>query len=108
MIKELFEQDGRSIFSFEIGQQITRVQPSLIKSTSYNENLGVSVEVESNLDHSHLGTPFSFLGVRNNIIYLRGLSGLFKGDIVRLSIHSFGEGWEVFELPDNVTIDEIN
>ena len=104
-MNELFEQEGRSIFSFKKGDIIIKVKPRIIKENRENENLGISIEIETGVDNS-FRIPCEFIGIENNLIYLKYLTGYFKGKITTGYLDFYSEGWELFRIPDGLKIED--
>lgn len=88
---------GLNIDSFKKGDVITRLEPANWQREAFNENLGVVVETDVQKDNSWLGEPLEFIGIENNVIYLKHLIGIFKDDISELRPHEgWSEGWGIY------------
>jgi len=104
---DLFLKEGFSITVFAVGDIITRVIPKESSEDQYNENLGIATTVQLKSDSSWLGDPFKYIGIYNNQIWLEHSSGIFKGKISRLDLHEWSDGWDKFELPNGITIEQL-
>lgn len=108
-MKEVFLKEGHSIFTFKGGSTITRVVPILYETNRFNDNLGINQVVESRECSSYIGEPFKFLGIYNNTIWLERLipidSAVF-GKLLRLDM-KYEDGWDVFEMPEGITIKDL-
>lgn len=81
------------ITEFQKGQIVTRLEPAKFYRTHYNANLGVEVQTVERTDRSCRGEPLEFLGIENNMIYLKHKRGSNKGDIVELEVENWLDGW---------------
>ena len=70
---ELFKKEGRSIMTFKKGDIIIKLSPRRILKQETNENLGIVTEVEVGIDNSFRRHPVEFIGIENNLIYLRDI-----------------------------------
>jgi hypothetical protein len=107
-MRELFEKQGRSIFTFKKGDIIIKLHPRIITETKTNENLGISTEVEVEIDNSYR-SPVEFIGIENNIIYLRSIKedSFWKKKIVsKAYLNEHSDDWELFVVPEGLTIDD--
>lgn len=93
--------------NFKIGDIITRVARAEIYYKKYNDNLGVTTDVLNYTDGSYMGEPVKYRGIANNRIYFESLKGCFKGNIHSVDLENWSEGWELFELPEGVTIEDL-
>ena len=105
---EYQKNTGRNIGLFEKGDVITRVVPSLKMVDKGNKNLGQTDVVELVSDTSFHGEPFELISIENNQIYLKRLSGIFKGKMTNGSLFLYEDGWDFFVLPEGLTIDDID
>lgn len=105
-MNELFEAEGTSIFSFKKGDVIIRVKPALLKGVSYNENLGIETEVSFSSDHS-FREPMEFIGIENNLIYLRYASGCNKGTLSTARLELYCDNWQIFKIPDGLKSEDV-
>jgi len=105
MLSELFISEGRSIFTFKPGDIITRVKPAEIKKPIHNENLGISTEVVDYTDGSYRGRELEYLGIANNMIYVREFGRTIAleiekfGRTIAFEIEKFEEGWDLYQTP---------
>jgi hypothetical protein len=107
-MKELFTKDGNSIFTFKKGDIIIRLKPRIIATKLLNENLGITVEIESGIDNS-FRSPHEFIGIENNKIYLRSVKEDFftnKKSMYAANIEEFSENWALFIVPEGLTLEE--
>lgn len=81
------------ITEFRRGQIVTRLEPAKSYRTYYNANLGVEVETVERTDGSFRGKPLEFLGIENNMIYLKYKKGCMEGDILELEVEKWLDGW---------------
>jgi hypothetical protein len=99
-MKELFEKKGHSIFIFKKGDIIIRLKPRIIKELIYNENLGISVSVDKDIDNS-FRTPMEFIAIENNRIYLKYVKPDPTGErrITSANLEDFSDDWDLFVVP---------
>jgi len=76
-MKELFETNGQSIFTFKKGDIIIRTKPAVIKRDIYNENLGVVITVDAATNYAFTRNPVEFISIENNLIYVRDVKSFF-------------------------------
>ena len=106
-MEELFEKEGRSIFSFNAGDLIIKIKPTEIKRKHYNENLGIETFVTERIDTSYISNPVIFKGIANNRLYVKVTTGALKDSVMHSSIFTHSADWALFELPDGVKMEEI-
>jgi hypothetical protein len=107
-MKELFEKQGQSIFTFKKGDIIIRLKPVVVKRDVYNDNLGILMTVDSHCDHSFTRNPVEFIGIENNLIYVRDVKSFF-GDSKKVDkkpLSEYSEDWALFKVPDGLTLDD--
>ncbi len=108
IMRELFEVEGQSIFTFKVGDTIIRVKPAERKKDIHNENLGITIQVTEGLDNSYRTEPVIFRGIANNLIYLEDLRKQFNGKrrISKATLEGYSENWALFEVPEGLSFDE--
>ena len=110
-MKELFMNEGNSIFTFKEGDIITRVMPSRMENEELNPNLGVMQLVSVMCDNSYLGDPMKYIGIFNNQIWLENMDPFharsFGKKPTRLNLHSWSEGWAPFYMPTGYSINDL-
>lgn len=107
-MNQIFEKEGNSIFIFKKGDIIIRLKPRLLTEVKINENLGTSVEVQTDVDNS-FRTPVEFIGIENNQIYLRAIkedSYFKKKYVYKANLNEHSEDWALFVIPEGLTIDD--
>lgn len=108
-MKELFEKQGHSIFTFEKGDILIKVNSRIITKELHNENLGISIDVKVGDDDSFRRKPLEFIGVENNTIYLRDLKedSYFRKKYIHTALlEKHSEGWALFVAPDGLTLED--
>ena len=107
-MKDLLMKSGHSIACFKKGDIITRLIPAEATREEFNENLGVMVEKKEKY-YGYQGQPFEYIGIFNNDIWLKNVmkSDYFFGKTIRLSADAWSEGWDIFELPEGYTLNDI-
>lgn len=109
MINELFKQPSQSIFTFKKGDIIIRTEAAMITETIYNQNLGIETEVSKKYSDSFRDTPVEFIAIENNVIYIRELKiepGWDKKRIFKLLTDYYQDGWQLFKVPEGLTLEE--
>jgi hypothetical protein len=101
-MNELFKKEGHSIFTFKKGDIIIRLKSAMIKKPFYNDNLMITIFEPTNIDNSYRD-PNEFIGVFNNLIYLKSLK--YK-TVHTLDLENWGEDWGLFDIPDGLTIED--
>jgi hypothetical protein len=107
-MKELFETEGQSIFTFKKGDIIIRTKPCVIKRDVYNENLGISIAVDACINYAFTRNPVEFIGIENNLIYVRDVKSFF-GEVIRVHkerVSDFSEDWALFKVPNGLSLDD--
>jgi hypothetical protein len=107
-MKELFEIEGQSIFTFKVGDIIIQVKPAEMKRDIHNDNLGITIQITEGIDNSYRKNPVIFRGIYNNLIYLEDIKKSFDGKI-RISkapIETHSENWALFQVPEGLSLDE--
>lgn len=105
---ELFKKEGRSIFTFKKGDIIIQLESIESKKQVHNENLGVITEISVGFDNS-FRRPLEFIGIYNNLIYLRDIKEdlYFKTkSIHKAYLEYYSENWDLFVIPDGLTLDD--
>ena len=105
---ELLQKEGNSIFTFTKGDIIIRLKNRIITESKTNDNLGITIEVQVGIDSS-FRRPLEFMGIENNIIYLRDIKedGYFNKKYVhKANLDDYSENWALFIIPDGLTIDD--
>jgi len=100
-MNELFEENGNSIFCFKPGDIIIRVQPLKIRKSIIHDTLGITIEKRDIVDNSYR-CPMEFIGISNNLIYLRYLSKMKH--VSKAALNQYAENWALFEIPKGLTI----
>jgi hypothetical protein len=99
--EQIFDQDkSLNINAFEIGDRVVRVERAPFKQTTYNENLGIEVEVIKHSDGSYLGDEMEFLGIFNRQICLRQIKPWLGDGITKLHIDQWQDGWQKYIIPN--------
>ena len=88
---------GKPITFFQKGDIITRVVPGILGTEEKEVNF-VIVKKDI-LDGSYRGEPMEFVGIANNMIYTKALTGLFKDKILDFRMEHFSEGWDIYIDP---------
>jgi hypothetical protein len=79
-----------NINSFKEGDEITRVEPMVYKSSP----VGVFGTTQEHKDGSFIGKKFKFVGIANGQIVLLNIE---NRDVVRLDVFRSDEGWEKYD-----------
>ena len=91
----------KTIYDFEIGDEIVRIIPS--KAFEYGISAGVR-------DRSYLGERMIFKGIANGHIYLKRMEEfqkrLFGDKLLNLPLDMWDQGWDTWVDPE--TLDEVN
>ena len=91
------KQESRSIYDFNPGDIITRVEPSALTNSSF---------MPVNYDCSYIGEKLIFLGVANGCIYLEPTDSftylLEKGHPIGAKLHQFEYGWAHYIDPATI------
>lgn len=104
-MKELFEKEGQSIFTFKKGDIIIRLKPAVTMRNAYNENLGIATQVATGF-RNDFREPMEFVAVENNKIYLKYLCKCLEGRVAKANLEEFADDWALFVIPDGLTIDD--
>lgn len=84
-------QEPKSIFDFNPGDIVTRIQPAglIARDTFFGAGM--------NYDASYIGEKLVFVGVANGCAYFEPTDEfsilLEKGELIDLPLHNFEEGW---------------
>lgn len=101
------KENGRSIFEFQQDDIIIYVLPKT-RVTYESDRIFYSFgSVRREEPDNTFRRPFRLLAVKNNIIYLRQINQGGSGPIVHASLETMESGWELFEIPANLTIDDV-
>lgn len=57
-------------------------------------------------DHSYVGDPLKLIGINNACVIVRVMGGPMSGDLARFPLPRWEEGWDMFSLPEGVTMEE--
>ena len=102
MQKEI--KQGKSIFNFKKGDIIIRLEPTT-KKIFLNKTM--NSEVVELSDNSYCD-PLELLGIENNLIYLKWVTGGCKGGLITAPLKIYAEGWDLFVLPKGLTLEGFN
>jgi len=108
-MNELFEKEGQSIFTFKKGDYIIKVKDKILTEEVYNSNLGISIELYKGIDTSFRRNPLEFIGIYNNIIYLRDIIQSSFDDKKRIHKTLLSEhtnDWALFEIPEGLKLED--
>jgi hypothetical protein len=109
MLDELFEKDGHSIYTFKKGDYIIRLKSVICTETKFNENLGITIEVETREDNSFRESPVEFIAIENNVIYLMNIKASYGSTdryVYKVRLEKYSENWGLFKIPDGLTIEQ--
>jgi len=95
-------QESKNISAFNYGDIITRIEPARITQPYYNENLNMEIEIVMRVDSSYRGEPMEFIGIINNIIYLKRIRQPFIGKYTELEIERWSDGWGRYIDPEQL------
>lgn len=101
--------EGKSIWEFTKGDYIIRLKSALRTDYKTNENLGIEMQVIDGVDNSFRDEPKEFIGIYNNLIYLREIKPSYTGAklyVYKIRLEMYEENWALFEIPDGLTIDD--
>lgn len=104
----LFEKEGHSIFTFKTGDIIIRLKPMQRVEQLYNENLGISVEVEQGTDNSYR-YPMELIAIENNLIYLKSVGKAIitsPSPFSILNLEQWSEDWALFVVPNGLALED--
>jgi len=91
------EQRPKSIFEFNPGDIVTRVEPSVV----INKKMFMG---GMDYDSSHIGEKLVFIGIANGCAYFKPTDSftylLEDGGPISLELHKFAEGWAHYIDPD--------
>lgn len=104
MINELFQTEGRSIFTFNKGVLITQVIPCEIKRKEYNSNLGIELDTITRTDNSFRGEAVEFICVHQNMILIKATRHAF---IHKLPVEDWENVWDAFTVPDGMRLEDF-
>lgn len=94
-IQKFSSPTPKSIYNFEPGNIITRVEAAIKKRIRHNKNLGIEQTVISGRDDSWRGERLEFIGVQNNMIYLLDSDGAE----LKLELEDWAQGWALYIPP---------
>lgn len=104
LISEAFKKEPRSIYTFKKGDLIIRTEPMVKKTLKFNENLGVEIDVPCYVDCTFQTEPAEFICIENGVIYCKYLSRGLMGEVARLLLSDFEEGWALFIIPEGLSL----
>ena len=94
---------SKTIFEFDKGNEVVRVEPSTI--------LGYSMQNPDGLrDRSYIGEKLILIGIVNGCIYLKRTNEvdikIFGDKMIELPLDIFSEGWDHYYNPELLLEDE--
>lgn len=97
---------GKNISFFEKGDIITRVIPAIIHREEETDIMG-NIKVDLREDYSYRGDPLEYVGIANNMIYLKRYSDLdkkvFGNSLIDLDIQRWSDGWDIYIDPEELS-----
>lgn len=98
---------GKSIFEFQQDDIVIYVLPKTTVTYESDRIFYSFGSVRREEPDNTFHRPFRLLGIRNNIIYLHQINKGGTGPIVNASLNTMENGWELFEIPANLTMDDV-
>lgn len=81
-------ETGKSIYDFKAGDTIIRLKPTVDGDMSFRKYPGV------------------FMGIENNIIYIKLIGAGLDDKTARLPIETFKDNWQIYEEPKKQTFNK--
>jgi hypothetical protein len=100
-----------SIYNFQSGDYVIRVEPAKVY-IKVEDEFGNERRLFNGLRDDLRGFPVEFVGVANNLIYLKRIQvvkGRSKPEppfLYTLFLEHFEEGWQYFQIPPGLAIEE--
>jgi hypothetical protein len=95
---------GISIHNFKKGDIIIRLKPVAFIRTYYDEQQKKLRKYTEQYDTSYMTNPYEFIGIENNLIYLKNIQENFFCDIISTcSLIGYSNNWDYFKVPDGLT-----
>lgn len=106
-MSQLYEVEGNSIYTFTPGDIVIRTKPVELTEEVVNENLGITLTVKKGFDNFGR-TPLQFIGVENNVIYLKNPDTSTRSFtyIYQVCVFKYSQDWGLFVVPEGLTIDD--